>query len=109
MLRRIKRWVAGSTVAATALVAFAAAPAQAAQHQNANIGVQWNFGGATGFWNIDQRVQVTQKAGHSYWAMQWGFSSAPDEAGYMGLQTDARRPVRVSGLLRDLEDRKSTR
>ncbi|GLY04492.1 DUF3472 domain-containing protein [Actinoplanes sp. NBRC 101535] len=99
MLRRISRWLAGTAVATTALVAVSAAPAQAVQHQNANIAARWNFNGATGFWNIDQRVQVTRKARNSYWAMQWGFTSTPNEAGYMGLQTDARRPNGSTGDL----------
>jgi Domain of unknown function (DUF3472) len=65
--------------------------AHAAQHENANIYAFWNFGDASGFWNIDQRVQITQKAPSSYWAMLWGFTSTPNEGGYMGLQTDGSR------------------
>jgi hypothetical protein len=65
--------------------------AHAAQHQNANIYAFWNFGSATGFWNIDQRVQITKKAPSSYWAMLWGFTATPNEGGYMGLQTDGTR------------------
>jgi len=74
-----------------------AGPAAAAQHQNANIYVFWNFAGANGFWNVDQQVRVAQKAHHSYWAMVWGYTSTPNEGGYMGLQTDGIRGGQTIG------------
>lgn len=92
--------VARALTAAAVGVAAAlapASPASAAQHQNANLGVQWSFGRATGFWNIDQRVQITRKAPSSYWAMQWGFTATPNDGGYMGLQTNGLRFNKTTG------------
>src|SRR6266487_3337161 len=92
---RLRCLVLASLVALAVTLAALFGPistlAHAAQHQNANIYVFWNFGGATGFWNIDQRVQITKKAPASYWAMTWWFTSTPNEGGYMGLQTDGTR------------------
>ncbi|MFJ8785354.1 hypothetical protein [Streptomyces sp. NPDC102476] len=67
------------------------APAQAGQHQDANEYALWAFHGANGFWNIDQRVQITRKAHHSCWAMLWDFTATPGKGGYMGLQTNGTR------------------
>jgi len=64
---------------------------EVAQHQQANIYTNWDFGGATGFWNIDQLVQISHKAPSSFWAMFWGFTSTPNEGGYMGLQANGHR------------------
>ncbi len=65
------RGVLGFVAAVCAVLMLSTAPAQAAQHQDANEYAIWNFHGANGFWNIDQRVQITQKANHSYWAVMW--------------------------------------
>ena len=92
----VRRLVAVATVAAV-LTGLSAGPAEAAQHQNANVYVNWNFSGATGFWNTDQRVQVVRKAHHSYWAMVWDFTATAGEGGYVGLQTSARRPDGSTG------------
>jgi hypothetical protein len=91
MLRIILRRTGVMFVAAVAVLVAGMTPAYAAQHQNANIAVFWNFNGGTGFWNIDQQVRVNRKAHHSYWAMQWGYTATPNEGGYMGLQTDGIR------------------
>jgi hypothetical protein len=67
-------------------------PASAAvQHQDANLYAFWDFHGHTGFRNIDQRVQVTRKAHHTYWAMAFQFTATPGEGGYLGLQTNGHR------------------
>lgn len=73
-----------------ALVADAT-PASAAQHQHAHLYAYWRSSGATaGFWNIDQRVRVTQKAPTTFWALHWTWKGATS-GGYMGLQTDGHR------------------
>lgn len=91
LCRAVPRRAGLSIGLAVALLVAVAAPAQAAQHQNANIAVFWNFHGNTGFWNIDQQVRVNRKAYHSFWAMQWGYTATPNEGGYLGLQTDGIR------------------
>ncbi|MEW1773741.1 DUF3472 domain-containing protein [Streptomyces sp. NPDC086777] len=73
------------------------APSHATQHQNANEYALWDFHGANGFWNIDQRVQITRKANHSYWALLWDFTATPGKGGYMGLQTDGQRFNHTTG------------
>ncbi len=95
-MRIITRMTAVLAAAALSL-GLAAGPAEAAQHQNANVYANWNFSGATGFWNTDQRVQIIRKAHHSYWAMLWDFTVTPGEGGYLGLQTSARRPDGSTG------------
>src|SRR5688572_19265740 len=97
-MRIIGRLITVILAAALPLTVLAA-PASAAQHQNANVYANWNFSGATGFWNTDQRVQVVRKAHHSYWAMVWDFTATPGDGGYMGLQTNARRPDGSTGDL----------
>lgn len=84
------------TAVCTALMT-GTAPSQAAQHQDANEYALWNFHGAGGFWNIDQGVQITRKANHSYWAMLWDFTATPGKGGYTGLQTDGSRFDRTTG------------
>ncbi|MFF3658738.1 DUF3472 domain-containing protein [Streptomyces olivochromogenes] len=91
------RGVLGFVAAVCAVLMLSIAPAQAAQHQDANEHAIWNFHGANGFWNIDQRVQITQKANHSYWAMMWDFTATPGNGGYMGLQTDGTRFNHTTG------------
>jgi uncharacterized protein DUF3472 len=64
--------------------------AAAAQHQNAYLYVDWDFGSASGFWNVDQALSVSKKASSTYWAQLWSWTDA-DYGGYIGLQTDGDR------------------
>jgi hypothetical protein len=69
-------------------------PAQAAQHQNANIYVNWSFPTAdsSGFGqNVDQEILIIRKAHSSYWAQLWKWSDDPAHGGYIGLQTNGNR------------------
>lgn len=91
MIRRLVGAVLIVVLGVSVGVAFGAAPAQAAQHPNANMYAFWNFHGATGFWNVDQQVRIATKAHHTYWAMDWGFTATPNTGGYMGLQTNGLR------------------
>jgi len=95
----VRRWRRGAILLAVALISalISAQPASAAQQQNANEDVYWNFHGQSGFWNIDQQVQVSQKATSTFWAMQWGFSSAPNDPGYLGMQTNGNRANGTTG------------
>jgi hypothetical protein len=68
--------------------------AEAAQHQNANIYVNWSFptAGSGGFGqNVDQEVLVIRKAKSSYWAQLWKWTDDPAHGGYIGLQTNGNR------------------
>ncbi len=87
----------GLITAVCTIVVMSTAPAQAGQHQDANEYALWDFHGANGFWNIDQRVQITRKAHHSYWAMMWDFTATPGKGGYMGLQTNGTRFDHTTG------------
>ncbi|MGW2638339.1 DUF3472 domain-containing protein [Streptomyces sp. NPDC001348] len=87
----------GVVTAVWAALMMSAAGSQAAQHRNANEYALWNMHGANGFWNIDQRVQITRKANHSYWAMVWDFTATPGKGGYTGLQTDGVRFDHTTG------------
>ncbi|MFD8751653.1 DUF3472 domain-containing protein [Kitasatospora sp. NPDC059577] len=91
------RRLLGLAAAVCTALALNTVPAQAAQHQNANEYAFWNFNGARGFWNIDQQVQITQKANHSYWALLWDFTATPGHGGYTGLQTDGQRFDHTTG------------
>jgi hypothetical protein len=95
VLVRLHALVAGiaALVAAAAPIVAGSPPAQAqpAQHQWGAMYADWNFGQSTGFWNIDQRIQVTRKARSTYWAMTWGFTAGGDGGGYLGIQTDGNR------------------
>lgn len=88
---RLRDRLLGTVAAVCTVVVMSTAPAQAGQHQDANEYALWAFHGANGFWNIDQRVQITRKAHHSYWAMLWDFTTTPGKGGYMGLQTNGTR------------------
>jgi Domain of unknown function (DUF3472) len=66
------------------------APAQAATHQNANLYANWDFSGASGFWNVDQHVYIGQKASYSYWAQLWSWTNS-SQGGYVGIQTNGNR------------------
>ena len=87
----------GARVAAVLLAALAAwgggqmSASAAGQHQNANLYAYWNFHGHSGFWNVDQQVQIAEKSPSSYWAMNFGFTTTPGEGGYLGLQTNGQR------------------
>lgn len=65
----------------------------AAQHRYANMYAFWDFGGATGFWNVDQHVAIARKARYSFWAQRWSWTnpSTTSGGGYIGLQTDGNR------------------
>ena len=63
--------------------------ASAAQHQNANLYVFWNWAGS-GSWNVDQHVRIGLKAPATYWAQLWSWTDA-SYGGYIGLQTDGNR------------------
>jgi hypothetical protein len=81
-----------AVVAAVALTAAGSSPAQAQpQHQWGAMYADWNFDGSTGFWNVDQQIQVTRKAGSTYWAMTWSFTAGDEGGGYLGVQTDGNR------------------
>jgi hypothetical protein len=92
-----KKRFLGLAAAVCALFMLNIAPAQAAQHQNANAYALWKFRSASGFWNIDQEVQITRKAKHSYWALLWDFKATPGSGGYMGLQTNGTRFNHTTG------------
>jgi hypothetical protein len=64
--------------------------AAAAQHQNAYLYVDWDFGSASGFWNINQTMRISKKASSTYWAQFWSWTDA-DYGGYIGLQTNGVR------------------
>ncbi|MFF4491575.1 hypothetical protein ACFY0F_34845 [Streptomyces sp. NPDC001544] len=70
---------------------------QAAQHRHANEYALWNMHGANGFRNVDQRVQITRKANHSYRAVLGDFTATPGKGGYLGLQTDGACFDRTTG------------
>lgn len=71
--------------------------AQAATQQNAYYYSHWNFGGSsTGYWNVDQQMQVTRKPGSTYWALYWDWVGSSD-GGYLGLQTNGNRFNGTSG------------
>lgn len=59
------------------------------QHQSGADYAYWHFSGLDStFWNVDQYIQVQQKAPTTFWAMQVFFADSND-AGYMGLQQRA--------------------
>jgi hypothetical protein len=75
-------------------VASLSGQARAAQHQNANLYVDWAFPTAdnTGFaQNVDQEILVVRKAASSYWPMLWKWSDDPAHGGYIGLQANGNR------------------
>jgi len=78
-------------VIAAALLTTPAVAGAAEQHQNANMYAYWNFHGRSGFWNVDQQVRVAKKAHHTYWAMNFDFTTTPGQGGYTGLQTNGMR------------------
>ncbi|MBM2620278.1 DUF3472 domain-containing protein [Actinoplanes sp. LDG1-06] len=91
MKRAVMRVVVVLVAAVVGFIGLQVPADAAAQHQNANLYAYWNFHGRSGFWNVDQQVRVSQKARASYWAMNFGFTTTPDEGGYLGLQTDGQR------------------
>lgn len=86
--------LAATLTAGALTVAALPGPARAAQHQNANLYVSWNFPAAHGegfTQNVDQELLVDRKAWSSYWAMVWKWSDDPAIGGYVGLQTNGNR------------------
>ena len=74
--------------------------AEAAQHQNANIYINWSFSPAddTGFaQNVDQEILIPRKATSTFWAQVWKWSDEPTVGGYIGLQTNGNRSDGSSG------------
>ena len=89
--RSIKRLI-NLTAGAVACLMLVPTPVLAArQHQNAWVYTFWNFGGASGFVNVDQHLRIGQKAPTSFWATSWYWSGDPSSPGYIGLQTDGVR------------------
>ncbi len=90
MMRRRLR-LAAVAVALLVMSFLGMAPVSAAQHQNANLYVNWNFGSASGFWNVDQVMWLGQEAPATFWAMNWVWQDDPSTGGYLGLQTSGNR------------------
>ena len=62
-----------------------------AQHQNGAAYAYWKFDGpGNDFWNVDQYVNIAQKAAYTYWAQYFTFTGSTD-GGYIGLQTNGYR------------------
>jgi hypothetical protein len=90
-MRRLVRAALLPLAAAAALVTTAL-PAHAAQQQNANVYVSWAMLPAPSVtWNMDQNIQVRQKASATFWASIWKWSNDSQHGGYFGLQTDGSR------------------
>lgn len=79
------------TLTVSALAVSPGAAGAAPGHQSGAAHVTWRFQGpGDDFWNVDQVLWLTQKAPHTYWAMQFRFTGSNDP-GYLGLQTNGRR------------------
>jgi hypothetical protein len=92
-MRRVAAFGTTLTIAGLMTVAQLG-PAQAAQHQNANIYANWSFptAGSSGFGqNVDQEILIIRKAKSSYWAQLWKWTDDPVHGGYIGLQTNGNR------------------
>jgi hypothetical protein len=72
----------------------------AAAYYEALSAAYWGFEAPQGAdaWNLDQVVQVRQKAPSTFWALYWSFVGGPD-GGYVGLQTDGYRFDGTKGQL----------
>jgi hypothetical protein len=63
------------------------------QHQHAHVYAYWNMAVVGDTWNIDQNIQVLQRARDSYWAGSWTWNVPREtsEGGYAGIQTNGGR------------------
>jgi triacylglycerol esterase/lipase EstA (alpha/beta hydrolase family) len=59
------------------------------QHQNGSMAVRWAWAN-DGFWNIDQRIRIEEKARQRFWAQQVRWAGT-NVVAYIGLQTGGRR------------------
>lgn len=83
------------------LLSLTALPADAAQHQGGASSVGWHVRDSAtnpAVWNIDQEIRLPKLGRSTYWALQWTFDGSNDP-GYMGIQTNARRPDGTSGQM----------
>jgi hypothetical protein len=95
--------VAAAGVPALVLVLLGATalPAAAATHLGGASQVGFRITSSAAdptIWNIDQEIQLPKIGKSTFWALSWTFAGSND-SGYMGIQTDARRPDGSKGQM----------